>query len=96
MHGNHTTRAKITATLSTSPWDIHPAQHADFCQWYCSLPTLSSVDGLSDGDANGVLELLTEARNPEGMKTRWLDARTVEYTGKTLEQLNEEALAWLR
>lgn len=98
QNSTFTVRHEIAVKLQAQPWNIHPTQHADFCAWLCGLTSLRgpALAFLTNGEAASVLERLSGERDPETMKTRWMDARVTEHTGKSLEQLNEEALAWLR
>lgn len=98
MKESTTIRDRLTDTLLSQPWGLNPTQLLDFTAWMLGIEMLrlQGLHQLSNGEVADVVARLDNCTMPETLREQWFAARIQEGTGKTLAQINEEALAWLR
>lgn len=91
-------RDRINLRLSGQPWNVVPAQRPDFAAWLCGLDegAAQSLLDLSQGEAESVEARLISTIDPARLMYEWVGARHAARNLRTVEQLNEEAAAWLR
>lgn len=88
---------RLINTLTDAPFNIVPAQVLDFTAWLNGIDEdrATGMHHFSDGEIAHALARIHNCTDAASLKDEWLTARHAQRNAKTVQELEQEAAAWL-